>query len=382
MRFAFDDAQQALRESARKFLSDHASPERTRAAMESELGYDPEVWRRMAQEMGWTAVTIPEAWGGFGLGYVELIALLEEMGRHLLASPFLATVGLGANALLIAGSDAQRATWLPGIASGDTRATLAATGESGRWEPGSVSTTATATGDGGFRLSGVERHVLDGHFADLIVVAARAPGTKATDGIGLFLVPADAEGLEREALPTMDMTRRRGALTLTDVVVPAEAVLHAPDGAGGGEALERILDLGRVALAAEQAGAAEACLEMAVEYAKVRVQFGRPIGSFQAIKHMCADMMLHVESARSAAYYAGWAAANGADDLAEAAITAQAYCSEAFFHCASQNIQIHGGIGFTWEHDAHLYFKRARASEHLLGDPAQLRERMAVALEL
>ncbi|MEL6180467.1 MAG: acyl-CoA dehydrogenase family protein [Myxococcota bacterium] len=380
MRFAFDDAQQALRESARKFLGDHASSERTRAAMESPLGYDPEVWRRVGQELGWTAVTIPEAYGGFGLGTVELVAIVEEMGRCLFCSPFLATVGLGANALLLAGNEAQRQAWLPGIAAGTTTATLAATGTRGRWTPEAVTTVAIPVEGGGYRLSGEERFVLDGHTADLVVVAVRAPETTGSEGIGLMLVTADSPGFERRPLPTMDMTRRMGALTLTDYHVPSDAVLCPPG--EGAAALERILERARIALAAEQAGAAEACLEMAVEYAKVRVQFGRPIGSFQAIKHMCADMMLQVESAKSAAYYAAWAASTEADDLAEASLIAQTYCSEAFFHCAAQNIQIHGGIGFTWEHDAHLYFKRARASEQLLGEPNELRERMATLMEL
>ena len=224
-----------------------------------------------------------------------------------------------------------------------------------------------ANGAGAWRLDGTKMYVLDGHTADLLVVAARTGS-----GVSLFTVEADAAGLTRTPLSTMDQTRKQAKLTFDGV----EAALLGAEG-GGWPVLERVLDLAAVALAAEQVGGAQMCLDMAVEYAKVRVQFGRPIGSFQAIKHKCADMLLQVESAKSAAYYAGWCAAEMNDELPQVASMAKSYCSEAYFHAAAENIQIHGGIGFTWEHPAHLYFKRAKSSELLFGDPTYHRELLA-----
>ena len=258
---------------------------------------------------------------------------------------------------------------LPGIASGETKATLAFTEENGRWDEEGITVTATASGDG-WTLSGTKMFVLDGHVADLILVAARTDA-----GVSLFHLPGDAGGLTRTALSTMDQTRKQAKLEFADT----PATLIGTDG-GGWAVLERVLDLTAVGLAAEQVGGAQECLEMAVQYAKDRVQFGRPIGSFQAIKHKCADMLLEVESAKSAAYYAGWCAAELNDELPTVASLAKAYCSEAYFHTSAENIQIHGGIGFTWEHPAHLYFKRAKSSELLFGDPSYHRELLAQRL--
>jgi alkylation response protein AidB-like acyl-CoA dehydrogenase len=359
---------------ARAFLTEHSGSEQVRTAMESELGWDRQVWKQIGAELGWTSVTIPEEYGGLGLGYVELVALLEVTGEALLCAPFFSSVCLAANAILAAGSDAQRGALLPGIAEGQTVATLAVSEISGRPEADDIQALARPDGDG-YRLSGSKRFVVDGHCADLLIVAARSEGSRGENGISLFAVAGDAPGLSRSALPTMDRTRRLAALELRDVRVPASARL----GEEGAEwpALQRALDLAAIGLAAEQVGGAQRCLDDAVAYAKERVQFGRPVGSFQAIKHKCADRMVDIEAARSGLYYAACVAAEGAESLPEAASLAKATASDAFFRCAADSIQIHGGVGFTFEYDAHLFFKRARAGEQLLGSPEFHRERVA-----
>ncbi len=366
MNFAFTEEQDQLREFVRSFLEDKSSEEAVREQMETEAGYDQAVWSQMAEQMGLQALIVPEEHGGQGFGYVELIIVLEEMGRALLCAPFFSSVVLGANTLIHSGDDAAKAAHLPGIASGETIATLALAEESGKWNADGIAMAASGGGDS-WTLSGTKMYVLDGNTADLIIVAARTDA-----GVSLFTVAGDADGLTREALATMDQTRKQSRLTFDNT----PATLLGTDG-GGWDVLETVLDLAAVGLAAEQVGGAQMCLEMAVEYAKVRVQFGRPIGSFQAIKHKCADMLLEVESAKSAAYYAGWAAGEMNDELPSVASLAKAYCSEAYFHAAAENIQIHGGIGFTWEHPAHLYFKRAKSSELLFGDPTYHRELLA-----
>jgi alkylation response protein AidB-like acyl-CoA dehydrogenase len=364
--FAFSEEQEELRRSVRRFLEDKSPSTEVRRLMETTEGYDPAVWSQMAEQLGLQGLAIPEEYGGSGFSYVELVVVLEEMGRSLLCAPYYATVGLAANALLTSGDDAAKKELLPGIASGETIATLAITEDSGRWDLDGIQLEAKKGGDG-YTLDGHKMFVLDGHTANLVVVAAR------TDkGVSLFAVDGDASGLTRTPLQTMDQTRKQARLEFSNT--PARLIGED----GGAEAgLNKTLDLAAVALAAEQVGGAQKCLDMSVEYAKVRVQFGRPIGSFQAIKHKCADMLLEVESAKSAAYYAGWAAAEDNDELPVVASLSKAYCSDAYFHAAAENIQIHGGIGFTWEHDAHLYFKRAKSSELFLGDPTYHRELLA-----
>ena len=366
MNFGFSEEQEELRKAVRRFLDDKSPSTEVRRLMETTEGYDPAVWSQMANQLGLQALAIPEAYGGAGFGYVELVVVLEEMGRTLLCAPYFSTVALAANALLSSGDEAAKAEYLPGIANGETIATLAFTEESGRWELDGITMEAKPAGDG-WVLDGTKSYVLDGHTANLILVAART-----ANGLSLFAVAGDADGLTRTPLSTMDQTRKQAKLTFA--ATPARLV--GEDGAAG-PVLSKTLDLAAVALAAEQVGGAQRVLDMSVEYAKNRIQFGRPIGSFQAIKHKCADMLLEVESAKSAAYYAGWAAAEDNDELPVTACLAKAYCSEAYFHAAAENIQIHGGIGFTWEHDAHLYFKRAKSSELLLGDPAYHRELLA-----
>jgi alkylation response protein AidB-like acyl-CoA dehydrogenase len=379
MRFAFNEEQEQLRASARSFLGAHASPARVREAMASPRGFDAAVWRRIGAELGWPAVTIPEAYGGLGLGWVELVALMEEMGAALLCAPFFSSVCLGATALLVGGSEEQRRRHLPGIAAGETIATVAYTEANGRWDAAAIAATAERRG-GEFVLAGVKTFVLDGHTADLLLVGARRPGSQGAEGVSLFAVPADAPGVVRRALPTMDQTRKQAEVTLRDVRLPAAALVGEEN--AGWATLERTLDLAAVALAAEQVGGAQRRLDMTVAYAKERVQFGRPIGSFQAIKHKCADLLLLVESARSAAYYAGWAAAVEDEELPALASLAKAYCSDAYFRCAADAIQIHGGVGFTWEYDVHLYFKRATSSATLLGDASYHRELLAQRIGL
>jgi alkylation response protein AidB-like acyl-CoA dehydrogenase len=372
--FAFTEEQEELRSTARAFLADHSASEQVRRAMESELGYDPELWKRIAIELGWPAVAIPEAYGGLGLGAVELTALMEEMGRVLLCAPFFSSVCLAGNALLSAGSEEQKREFLPAIAEGRTLAALAWTGPSGAAGAAGIAATARRQGDE-FVLGGVWRFVLDGLGADLLVVAARREGSSGEEGVSLFAIPSDTPGVERRALPTMDSTRRLSEVTLRDVRVPASALMG--EEGEGGRPLARTLDGAAVALAAEQVGGAQTCLDLSVTYAKERVQFGRAIGSFQAIKHKCADMMVAVEAARSASYYAACVAADAAESLPVAASLVKAACSDAYFRCAAECVQIHGGVGFTWEYDVHLYFKRARSTEVFLGDPAYHRERVA-----
>jgi len=379
MEFTFSEDQRELRRSARRFLEIESSEARVRTAMASERGYDPVVWKRLGEELAWTALTIPENRGGLGMGALDLHPIMEEMGRALLCSPFFSTVCLGVNALLEGGSDEMKEAQLPAIAAGERTVTLAYDEKNRLQGPDTIQTTYVRRGND-FILRGAKHYTIDGDTADLVIVAARAEKSKGAEGVTLFAVGGGADGLRRTWTPTMDQTRRLATVELHGVAVPARAIVG--EEARGWAICERTLDLARIALAAEQVGAAEMCLDMSVEYAKVRKQFGRAIGSFQAIKHKCADMLMWIESARSAAFYASARAAEGEPDLRETASSAKAVCSDTLFHCASENIQIHGGIGFTWEHAAHLYFKRAKASETLLGDPPFHRERVAQQMGL
>jgi alkylation response protein AidB-like acyl-CoA dehydrogenase len=365
MNFAFSEEQEELRRSVRRFLQEKSPSTEVRRLMETTEGFDPAVWDQMANQLGLQSLAIPEAYGGAGFSFVELTVVFEEMGASLLCAPYFSTVGLAANALLSSDDESAKKDLLPGIAEGTTKATFALTEDSGHWDVESVA--LSASGGPEWTLSGHKMFVIDGHTSDLILVVARTAG-----GVSLFAVEGDAPGLVRTPLATMDQTRKQARLEFSST--PARLI---GEEGGAAPAVRRTLDLAAVALAAEQVGGAQRCLDMAVDYAKTRIQFGRPIGSFQAIKHKCADMLLEVESAKSAAYYAGWAAAEDSDELPVVASLAKSYCSEAYFHAASENIQIHGGIGFTWEHDAHLYFKRAKSSELLLGDPSYHRELLA-----
>jgi alkylation response protein AidB-like acyl-CoA dehydrogenase len=369
--FAFSEEQEELRTAVRRFLEDKSPEGEVRRLMETEAGYDQAVWTQMAEQLGLHGLAIPESYGGSGFTYVELVVVFEEMGRALLCAPYFSSVALAANLLLASGDEAVKSAYLPGIAEGATIATVALTEPSGEWGQSGVTLPATPAGDG-WTLTGEKSYVIDGHSADLVLVAARTGA-----GVSVFAVERGADGFTSTPLTTMDQTRKQARLTFA--ATPARLV--GAEGQGW-PALSKMLDLAVVALAAEQVGGAQRILEMAVGYAKERVQFGRPIGSFQAIKHKCADMLLEVESAKSAAYYAGWAAAEDNDELPVVASLAKSYCSEAYFHAAAENIQIHGGIGFTWEHPAHLYFKRAKSSELLFGDPTYHRELLAQRIGL
>ena len=369
MSMTFSAEQDELRSSVRRFLEQKSPSAEVRRLMETEEGYDPAVWSQMASQLGLQGLALPEEHGGSGYGFIEQIAVLEEMGRALLCAPYFSTVVLAATALLESGDEAAQKDLLPGIADGSTIATLAWVEDPSSWDTSAISATARRNGDG-YAIDGTKTLVLDGHIANLLLVVAQTDG-----GPSLFAVEADASGLSRRSLETLDMTRKLASLELAGT--PARLI--AEEGAAT-RILERTLQHAVVALSAEQVGGAQKCLEMSVDYAKLRVQFGRPIGSFQAIKHKCADMLLEVESAKSAAYYAAWAIADGTDEVPVVVPLAKAYCSDAFANAAAENIQIHGGIGFTWEHDAHLFYRRAKSSEQFLGSASEHRDLLAQAL--
>ena len=360
--------QQELRDAVRRFLADRAPLPRVRELMDTGSGTDPAVWRQASEQLGLPGIAIAEEHGGAGFTFAEQAIVLEETGAALYGGPYLASAVLAATALTASEDKAAMADLLPGLAAGTTIGTLAFTEDDGSWDPGTGQLAASRpAADGGWQLDGHKSFVLDGHTADLILVTART----AAD-LSLFAVDAAAAGLTRTALPTLDQTRKLARLEFG--AVPARLV--GTDG-GAGPALAHTLNVAAIALAAEQLGGAQRALDMAVEYAKVRRQFDRPIGSFQAIKHRCADLLLEVESLRSAVGYAAAAVAEDSAEIPVLASLVKAYASETYFHVAAENIQIHGGIGFTWEHDAHLYFKRAKASELFLGDGAYHRERLA-----
>ena len=368
--------QEELRASVRRFLADRAPITAVRELMETADGTDPAVWKMAGQQLGLQGIAIPEDYGGSGFAFAEQAIVLEELGAALYGGPYLASAVLAATALLASQDEDAKKAYLPGIASGEVIATLAFTEEDGSWEPDAIRMAATngdaVASSGAWRLDGRKSFVLDGHTAGLILVVAR---TEA--GLSLFAAQSDATGLTRTALPTLDQTRKLARLDFT--AVPARLIGSDGD---GGAVLNHTLDVAAIAQAAEQLGGAQRALDMAVEYAKVRHQFGRPIGSFQAIKHRCADLLLEVESLRSAVNYAAAAVAEDSAEIPVVAALVKAYASDVYFHVAAENIQIHGGIGFTWEHDAHLYFKRAKSSELFLGDASYHREHLATRIGL
>lgn len=373
MQFAYTEEQQLIASSAETFFRTHGASERVRRAIASAAGFDEDAWREIAA-MGWMGMALPESYGGAGLGYVELTLLLERMGRCIYPSPFFPTVCLAAPAILLSGSQAQRQELLPALASGEKRATLASCDE--RAIPGVDGVVPVLERHAGqWRLNGRSCFVIYGHVADLFIVAARARGSSGSTGVSLLALPASTAGISIEKLVMMDQTRPMSRVTFSNVTVAREQILGEPESAGS--VYEAILQRGAIALAAEQTGGAQAALDITTEYVKQRVQFDRPIGSFQAVKHRLADMLVKVEAARSAMCYAACVVDENCAELPEAAAIAKACCSDAFIDCAGEMIQLHGGIGFTWEHDAHLYFKRARASATLLGTPQYHRATLA-----
>jgi alkylation response protein AidB-like acyl-CoA dehydrogenase len=376
MDFAFSEEQEMLRRSTRDFLAKECGSKVVRKLMDGPDAYDPALWKKMAG-LGWTALGIPEQYGGAGT-FLDLIVVLEECGRALLPGPFFATMGLAVPALIEAGTEAQKKEALGAIADGTARGTLAFTEPSGRWDAAGVTLTAKPAG-GGWLLDGVKLFVPDAAGADYIVVAARTRG-EGEEGISLFLVKGRPKGMSVTQLQTLDMTRRWNEVRFDGVELGAEALMGTPH--KGWAPLKRTLEWATAVLCAEMIGGTQKVLESSTEYAKTRHQFGKPIGIYQAVSHKLADMLVLSESGRSATYYAAWAVEADAPDRSLASSMAKAYVSDAYRKVAGDGIQVHGGIGFTWEHDMHLYFKRAKASEVTLGDATYHRELVAQALDL
>jgi len=356
MNFDFSDDQKQLRDQARKFLTEKCSPKAVRVVLDGKAPYDKELWKGLA-EMGFLGVAIPEDFGGAGAGHLELCVIAEEMGRANAPVPFSSTVYLAAEALLIAGSDAQKKKWLPAIASGEAIGTLALFEGKGNPSPKNVKLTA-ANGV----LNGVKKPVADGAIADFAVVAARTGSSGRDSDISLFLVDLRAGGVKVKSLTNLDPTRGQAEITFKDC--KAEPLGAAGD---GWSILTQVLDRAAVLSAFEQVGGADRALELGRDYALDRIAFGRQIGSFQAVKHMLADMYVSATLARSNSYYGAWALSTNASELPEAAAAARISATQAFQHCAKNNIQVHGGMGFTWEFDCHMYYRRANAMALGLG---------------
>jgi len=370
MQFTFTHEQEEFRMVLRRYFAEASPPAKVRRAMETEAGWDAASWRAMNEQLGLCGVAVPEAYGGQGFGFVELGIVLEEMGRALFCAPYFASAVLAANAILNTATETQKKVLLPGIASGETIATLVWVESGGDWSPSATDTIAAPSGPR-FTLSGTKHFVLDGASADTFLVLARAKGTKGDTGLSLFLVRSNAQGVTRQPVKTLDPTRKLARIHFEN----AQADLIGEEGAAAA-ATVKTLQQAAIALANEMVGGAERLRESALEFAKMRVQFGRPIALFQSMKHKQAEMLLDVELAKSAAYYAAAAAAEGDPDLPALASLAKASASEAYLQTAIHTIQIHGGIGFTWDNDTHLWFKRAKSSEAFLGDASLHREQM------
>jgi len=377
MDFGFSEEQEFLRTTAREFLAKEAPMSAVREQMDDARGFSRELWEQMA-ELGWVGLLIPEAYGGAGLGFVDLVVVLEEMGRALLPSPFFGNLQ-GTLALLRGGSESQKQEILSAVAAGQRLLTFAITESAGTEEASGIQTRAEVDGDG-FRLSGTKLFVPDGQNADTIVVAARtgSAATAAESDIELYLVERTDPGVVAVPQKSMDQTRRIAELRFDG----ARATRLGAGAGAGWQVWEWVRDRALIALAADALGGAEKVLEDSVAYAKERVQFGKPIGVNQAVKHKCADMLIQVESAKSVAYYAAWTADEDLPEATLAAAMAKAYTSDAYRHNSAENIQLHGGVGFTWEYDCHLYYKRAKAVEVTYGDPVLQRERVATLLNL
>lgn len=364
--FGFSTEQKEFRSNVRRFCASRSTSADIRRRMSDAGGIDRDLWSSMASQLGLQSLIVPEQYGGAGAGAIELSIVMEEMGRVLLCAPYLASAVLATQALLRAADEPARSALLPRLADGSLIATLAIAEDSGSWNPDAITLAGRVAG-AEWKLDGHKNFVLDAANADVFLVVARTP-----EGLVLLSVQRNAPGLTVRDLPTLDQTRPLGRLELSGT--PAKRLSPQADAR---TALSAVQDHAGIALAAEQVGVADRCLEMSVQYAKERVQFDRPIGSFQAIKHLCADMFVDVECARSAAYYGAWAAASNAADLPVVATVARVFCSQACFNVAGSTIQVHGGIGYTWDHDAHLYFKRAKSAELILGTPSSHEEALA-----
>jgi len=374
--FGFSEEQEMLRRSARALLEKECPSAVVRKVMADERGFDPALWKKMA-ELGWLGLVIPEEYGGGGLSYVDLVLIMEEMGRVVLPSPFIWTV-MFAEAIKRSGNDHQKSSLLTRIVSGEVIATIAYLEPSAVWSADGIAMTARKEGTR-YVLDGTKLFVNDGHLADYILLAART-GEAGNRGITLFALETKQGGIAVTPLTTMDQTRKLAEVKFTGVKVDASDVVG--EEGSGWSTLSETIDRGKVMLAGEMMGGAQKVLDMTVDYAKVRVQFGRPIGSFQAVQHKCANMMIDVEGAKSAAYYASWAVSNEVAEAPLAAALAKAAASDAFRRVSADGIQLHGGIGFTWDHDMHLYFKRAKSSEFTFGDANWNRELVAQGINL
>lgn len=353
MQFGLSESQQILKDTARKFFAGECPIASVRRLMETETAYDAALWAKLV-EQGFTGIIVPEEYGGMGLGKVELILLMEEAGYRLLPGPFFSTVALACPVIDGLGASVQKRKYLERIATGQARSTVALVEEAGSWDASSLNLSTA-----GDKLTGAKLFVTDAAVADFIVVAARN---------GVFVVEANAPGLRIEPMKGMDLTRKIYSVEFKNT--PAEKL-------GGSTSLARALDITTAALSAEMVGGMQRVLETTVAYAKTRKQFGKPIGIFQAVQHLCADMYLETESSRSAAYYAAWALEENVPDAASAVSVAKMYASDASRTVGNRGIQVHGGMGFTWENDLHLYYRRAKASETMLGDATFHRERIA-----
>ncbi len=369
MHFALTETQQTVKNSAREFFSAECPMAEVRRLMETETAFDAALWGKFA-EQGWTGIIFPEKYDGFGLGMVEMAAAMEEMGRALIPGPFVSTVLLAGTVLDRGGSEKDKEKYLGAICRGQARSTLALLERSASWSPEAVQLEAEIQPGGGYKLSGEKLFVSDAGIADFLLVVARLKGELA-----VLIVPGDAPGVEKIATPGVDLTRRLYRVAFDNVSVAQENLLASGDRARRG--VEAALDVACVGLAAEMVGGMQRLVDLTVEYAKTRKQFGRPIGTFQAVQHQCADMLVLLEGSRSAAYYAAWALSENSPDAPAAVSVAKAYASEAYRDAGNKSIQVQGGMGFTWENDSHLYYRRAKASELLFGDAAHHRERIA-----
>jgi alkylation response protein AidB-like acyl-CoA dehydrogenase len=379
MDFAFSEQQDLLRTSARQFLERECPPDMVRRWSDDPQGYSPDLWQTMAA-FGWMGLVLPETYGGSGLSFVDLTILMEEMGRVLLPAPFFSSIALSALTLLETGSDEQRQQMLPRLVRGETKVCVALLEADGRYDPRGISMRASIRGNRA-TLNGTKLFVVDAHVSDYIICVARTRGGRDPEsGISLFVLDITSPGIACTPLMSIDQTRGLCEVSFTRVGVSLEAMLGGRDAAW--PTLQRALDKATVALCAEMVGGAEKAMEMCVDYGKTRVQFGRPIGSFQAVKHKIADMKVWVENAKSVVYYAAWAVDRDAPEASRAASMAKAYCSEMYTQVTADGIQVHGGVGFTWDHHMHLYFKRAKSSEVLLGDSTWHRERTAALIPL
>ena len=372
MDFGLNEDQELLQRSAADFLAAECSPSFVREVARDDEGFPRGLYGRMA-ELGWMGLIIPETYGGAGLSLLDLALLVEQLGRAVVPGPFFSSAVLASLAILYGGTSAQKKTWLPRLASGEAIGALAWLEASDRLDAPGVAARARKA-KGAYRLSGQKLFVTDAHVADVVVAAFRTAG-RGEDGVTLFLVPRDTPGVSVKTMRSIDPTRRPTEIRFDDVELPASAVLGSEN--KGWKTLARILDAAAIVLAADSLGGSERALEMAVDYAKVREQFGRPIGSFQAVKHMAAEMVSEIEPARSLVWYAAYAYEALPRDASRAAAMAKACLSDVYSRTTNRAVQIHGGIGFTWEHDIHFWFKRAKWNEVAFGDATYHRERLA-----